>query len=65
MPGPPTLRDSESNVVERASSKRIAVVEDDADLAFSIVLNLEREGYKVEHYASGSEGLMAVKGLSA
>lgn len=41
--------------------KRIAVVEDDADLAFTIKLNLEREGYRVDHFGNGQEGLLAVQ----
>jgi len=41
--------------------KRIALIEDDADIAFTIKLNLEREGYFVAHYASGQEGLLAVQ----
>ncbi len=41
--------------------KRIVLVEDDADIAFTIKLNLEREGYKVAHYAGGQEGLLAVQ----
>lgn len=41
--------------------KRIALIEDDADLAYTIRLNLEREGYRVDHYANGQEGLLAVQ----
>ncbi|MEO8217128.1 MAG: response regulator transcription factor [Acidobacteriota bacterium] len=41
--------------------KRIAVIEDDADLAYTIRLNLEREGYEVGHYANGHEGLVSVQ----
>jgi two-component system, OmpR family, phosphate regulon response regulator PhoB len=41
--------------------KRIALIEDDNDIAFSIRLNMEREGYKVAHYVSGQEGLLAVQ----
>jgi DNA-binding response OmpR family regulator len=40
---------------------RIALIEDDADLAFTIKLNLEREGHKVEHFANGQEGLLEVQ----
>jgi two-component system, OmpR family, phosphate regulon response regulator PhoB len=40
---------------------RVAVVEDDADLAFTTTLNLEREGYDVTTYANGQEGLLAVQ----
>lgn len=41
--------------------KRIALIEDDADIAYSIALNLERDGYRVEHFANGHEGLVAVQ----
>lgn len=41
--------------------KRIALIEDDADIAYSIVLNLERDGYRVEHFGNGHEGLLAVQ----
>lgn len=41
--------------------KRIALIEDDHDIAFTIRLNLEREGYKVTHYGRGQEGLAAVQ----
>ncbi|HUP59413.1 MAG TPA: response regulator transcription factor [Thermoanaerobaculia bacterium] len=40
---------------------RVALIEDDADLAFTIRLNLEREGYTVTHFDNGHEGLMAVQ----
>jgi DNA-binding response OmpR family regulator len=40
---------------------RIALIEDDADLAYTIRLNLEREQYEVEHYGNGQEGLLAVQ----
>ncbi len=40
---------------------RIALIEDDADIAFTIRLNLEREQYRVSHYADGQEGLLAVQ----
>jgi len=40
---------------------RVAVIEDDADLAFTIRLNLEREGYFVTHFNNGHEGLLAVQ----
>jgi DNA-binding response OmpR family regulator len=39
----------------------IAVIEDDADLTFTIRLNLEREGYRVTSFANGQEGLIAVQ----
>ncbi|HWS72903.1 MAG TPA: response regulator transcription factor [Thermoanaerobaculia bacterium] len=40
---------------------RIAVIEDDADLSFTIRLNLEREGYAVTTFGNGQEGLLAVQ----
>lgn len=39
---------------------RVAVIEDDADIAFTIRLNLEREGYSVAVFGNGHEGLLAV-----
>ena len=41
--------------------KRVALIEDDEDIAFTVRLNLEREGYNVAHYARGQEGLLAVQ----
>ena len=41
--------------------KRIALIEDDRDIAFTMRLNLEREGYKVAHYERGQDGLLAVQ----
>jgi two-component system phosphate regulon response regulator PhoB len=41
---------------------KIALIEDDADIAFTVRLNLEREGYRVFLYAVGHEGLVAVQG---
>lgn len=43
------------------SDTRIALIEDDADLTFTIRLNLEREGYAVTSFANGHEGLLAVQ----
>ncbi|MFP5247344.1 MAG: response regulator transcription factor [Thermoanaerobaculia bacterium] len=40
---------------------RIAVIEDDADIAFTIRVNLEREGYTVASFANGHEGLVGVQ----
>jgi two-component system, OmpR family, alkaline phosphatase synthesis response regulator PhoP len=40
---------------------RVAVIEDDADIAFTIRVNLEREGYTVSAYRNGHEGLLAVQ----
>ena len=41
--------------------KKIALIEDDADIAFTIRLNLERDGYTVTHFSRGQEGLTAVQ----
>src|SRR5215831_17572916 len=41
--------------------KRIALVEDDADIAYTIRLNLRKEkNYQVEHYVSGIAALAAL-----
>jgi DNA-binding response OmpR family regulator len=40
---------------------RVAIIEDDADIAFTIRFNLEREGYAVTWYRNGHEGLLAVQ----
>jgi len=45
--------------------KKIALIEDDNDIAFTIRLNLEREGYTVAHFNRGQEGLLAVQGGAA
>jgi DNA-binding response OmpR family regulator len=40
---------------------RVAVIEDDADIAFTTRVNLEREGYSVSAYRNGHEGLLGVQ----
>lgn len=40
---------------------RVAVIEDDADIAFTVRVNLEREGYAVTTFTNGHEGLLAVQ----
>jgi DNA-binding response OmpR family regulator len=45
----------------REAQLRVAVIEDDADIAFTIRLNLEREGYTVATYSNGHEGLLGVQ----
>lgn len=40
---------------------RVALIEDDADLAFTIRVNLEREGYGVTPFGNGHEGLLAIQ----
>ena len=44
----------------RRHEERIAVIEDDADLSFTIRLNLEREGFRVTTFANGHDGLAAM-----
>jgi DNA-binding response OmpR family regulator len=41
--------------------KRIALIEDDTDIAFVVRLNLQREGYDVITFARGQDGLLAVQ----
>ena len=41
--------------------KRIAVIEDDSDIAFTLRLNLQREGYDVTTFDRGQEGLLAAQ----
>ena len=45
----------------RGSGPRVAVIEDDADLLYTIRLNLEREGYQAGTFDNGHEGLLAVQ----
>lgn len=40
---------------------RIAVIEDDPDLSFTIGLNLEHEGYAVSRFTNGHEGMLTVQ----
>jgi DNA-binding response OmpR family regulator len=47
--------------VARGTMPRIALIEDDDDLAFTIRLNLERDGHTVARYGNGQEGLLAVQ----
>ncbi|HLJ75030.1 MAG TPA: response regulator transcription factor [Thermoanaerobaculia bacterium] len=41
--------------------KRIALVEDDSDLAFTISLNLQREGYSITHFGRGHDALVEIQ----
>jgi len=41
--------------------KRIALIEDDNDIAFTVRLNLQREGYDVTTFHRGQDGLYAVQ----
>jgi two-component system phosphate regulon response regulator PhoB len=45
--------------------KKIALIEDDNDIAFTVRLNLEREGYAVSHFSRGQDGLTAVQSGAA
>src|SRR5688572_22992950 len=40
---------------------KVALIEDDADIAFTTRLNLEREGYSVTTFNNGHEGLLGVQ----
>ncbi|HEY6137292.1 MAG TPA: response regulator transcription factor [Thermoanaerobaculia bacterium] len=42
--------------------KRIALIEDDSDIAFTVRLNLQREGYDVTTFNRGQDGLGAIQG---
>jgi two-component system, OmpR family, alkaline phosphatase synthesis response regulator PhoP len=44
-----------------ATDTRVALIEDDADIAFTVRLNLEREGYVVSSFNNGHEGLLGVQ----
>jgi DNA-binding response OmpR family regulator len=44
-----------------ATETRVALIEDDADIAFTVRLNLEREGYAVSTFNNGHEGLLGVQ----
>ena len=47
---------------EAGAMKRIALIEDDADIAYTIRLNLRKEKrYQVEHYVSGIAALAALQ----
>jgi DNA-binding response OmpR family regulator len=43
------------------SQQRLAIIEDDPDIALTVRMNLEREGFLVSHYANGHEGLLGVQ----
>jgi DNA-binding response OmpR family regulator len=44
-----------------STQTRVAVIEDEADIGFTVRVNLEREGYAVTTYTNGHEGLVAVQ----
>ena len=44
-----------------AVSRRIALVEDDADIAYTIRLNLRKHGWQVDHFVSGLRALEALE----
>ena len=41
--------------------KRIALIEDDEDISFTVRLNLQREGYEVTAFNRGQDGLMSIQ----
>ena len=41
--------------------KRIALVEDDSDLAFTVSLNLQREGYSITHFGRGHDAMVELQ----
>jgi DNA-binding response OmpR family regulator len=43
------------------SQQRLAIIEDDTDIALTVRINLEREGYLVSTFANGHEGLLGVQ----
>ncbi len=43
------------------SQQRVAIIEDDPDIALTVRINLEREGYLVSVFANGHEGLLGVQ----
>jgi DNA-binding response OmpR family regulator len=43
------------------SQPRLAIIEDDPDIALTVRINLEREGYAVSTFANGHEGLVSVQ----
>jgi DNA-binding response OmpR family regulator len=45
-----------------SSGKRVALVEDDADIAYTIRLNLRKAGYQVDHFSSGLSALETIPG---
>src|SRR5213593_1208337 len=47
--------------VAGAVSRRIALVEDDADIAYTIRLNLRKHGWQVDHFISGLAALEALE----
>ena len=44
-----------------AITRRIALVEDDADIAYTIRLNLRKHGWQVDHFVSGLRALQALE----
>jgi DNA-binding response OmpR family regulator len=48
-------------VAAGAVSRRIALVEDDADIAYTIRLNLRKHGWHVDHFISGLRALEALE----
>ncbi len=44
-----------------SASRRIALVEDDADIAYTIRLNLRKHGWQVDHFVSGLRAIEAIE----
>lgn len=51
----------EASRLTETQMKRIVLIEDNEDIAFTLRLNLQREGHKVLHFTRGQEGLNAVQ----
>lgn len=43
------------------ATRRIALVEDDADIAYTIRLNLRKQGWQVDHFISGLRAIEAIE----
>src|SRR6266542_7043439 len=58
------IRDKESprtTSPDDLASRRIALVEDDADIAYTIRLNLRKHGWQVDHFVSGLRAIEAIE----
>jgi DNA-binding response OmpR family regulator len=48
-------------VTNSSVARRIALVEDDADIAYTIRLNLRKHGWQVDHFISGLRAIEAIE----
>jgi DNA-binding response OmpR family regulator len=48
-------------VANSSVARRIALVEDDADIAYTIRLNLRKHGWQVDHFISGLRAIEAIE----